>query len=92
MRPVYLRSTDKRGRERNSCHPLLVYFRRQPVGGHLDWNDLCWNFSDRRREGDGPSGNFRFHDSPIWAFQNLTGYIESQEVISADSGKWLVPA
>jgi predicted Zn-dependent protease len=36
--------------------------------------------------------NFRFHDSPIRAFQNIGGYTEPQEATSMECGKMLVPA
>lgn len=36
--------------------------------------------------------NFRFHDSPIRAFNNIGGYSEPQEACSMESGKMLVPA
>lgn len=39
-----------------------------------------------------PLRNFRFHDSPIRAFQTIKGYTEPQEATSAESGKMLVPA
>jgi len=39
-----------------------------------------------------PLRNFRFHDSPLRAFQNISGYTEPQEATSAESGKFLVPA
>ena len=39
-----------------------------------------------------PLRNFRFHDSPIRAFQAIKAYTQPQEATSAESGKMLVPA
>jgi predicted Zn-dependent protease len=39
-----------------------------------------------------PLRNFRFHHSPMLAFQDINGYTEAQEATSVESGKLLVPA
>jgi len=39
-----------------------------------------------------PLRNFRFHHSPMRAFQNINGSTETQEATSVESGKLLVPA
>lgn len=39
-----------------------------------------------------PLRNFRFHESPLRAFQNINGYTEPQEATSIEIAKLLVPA